>query len=179
MNRASLLLCCVLVWASAGAADAALADELNEVTRLQHAGDGSAAMKRADAYLAANPRDAQMRFLKAVLLADADRRDDAIQILQQLNQDYPELAEPYNNLASLYAAGGNFGKARAALEEALRVNPGYATARENLGDVYAMLASQAYVEALRLEPTSKSLPGKLALVRQLPKPASPPRTPGS
>ena len=74
-----------------------------------------------------------------------------------LVQDYPELAEPHNNLAALYAAAGDYGKARAELEEALRLNPLYAPAHENLGDVYALLAGQSYARALRLEPASVEL----------------------
>ena len=59
-------------------------------------------------------------------------------------QDYPELAEPHNNLAAIYAAAGEYGKARAELEEAIRLNPRYAPAHENLGDVHALLAGQSY-----------------------------------
>ena len=146
---------------------AALADDLREVTRLHHAGQAVAALERADRYLAANPKDAQMRFLKSVVLADSGRPRDAIGLLQQLVQDYPELAEPHNNLAAIHAAAGDYGKARAALEEALRLNPVYTPAHENLGDVYMILAGQSYARALAGEPASASLPRKLALVRQL------------
>jgi len=82
-------------------------------------------------------------------------------------QDYPELAEPHNNLAAIYAAAGEYGKSRAELEETIRLNPSYAPAHENLGDVEAALAAQSYARALRLEPASISLPKKLALARQL------------
>lgn len=148
----------------------ARADELSEVNRLHQAGQSADALKRADAFLATKPKDAQMRFLKAILLGDMQRRDEAIAALVQLTTDYPELAEPFNNLAALYAAAGDYNKARAALEAALRANPDYATAQENLGDVYAMLASQSYTQALRLEPMSSTLPTKIGVVRQLGKP---------
>jgi len=147
---------------------AALAEELAEVTRLHRAGQSSAALERADRYLANAPRDAQMRFLKSVVLADSGRAADAATLLTQLAQDYPELAEPHNNLAALHAAAGDYARARAELEEAIRLNPGYAPAHENLGDVHVMLAAQSYARALRLEPASPSLPRKLALARQLP-----------
>lgn len=148
-------------------ARAALAEELGEVTRLQHAGQSDAALAKADRYLAAHPRDAQMRFLKAVVLADAGRRPEAMKLLQQLAQDYPELPEPHNNLAALYAADGHYEKARAELEDSLRLNPNYATAQENMGDVLVMLAGQSYARAQSLEPSSTVLPRKLALVREL------------
>ena len=146
---------------------AALAEELAEVTRLHHAGQSQAALERADRFLAGKPKDAQMRFLKSVVLADAGRRGEAATLLEQISQDFPELAEPHNNLAAIHAAAGDYGKARAELEESIRLNPGYATAHENLGDVYAMLAADAYGRAQRLEPGSTSLPRKLELVRQL------------
>jgi len=147
---------------------AALADELTEVTRLHRAGQSAAALERADRYLAATPKDAQMRFLKSVVLAESGRPAEAMPLLVQLVQDYPELAEPHNNLAALHAAAGDYAKARAELEEAIRLSPDYAPAHENLGDVHVMLAAQAYARALRLEPASPSLPRKLALARQLP-----------
>ena len=165
-------LLCTLLLASAGGAHAAPADDLSEVTRLHHAGQSAAALELADKYLASKPKDAQMRFLKSVVLADSGRTAESAGLLQQLTQDYPELAEPHNNLAAVYASTGEYVKARAELEESLRLNPGYATAHENLGDVYAMLAGQAYAKALRIEPANTGLPRKLELVRQLAAPVS-------
>jgi Flp pilus assembly protein TadD len=178
-----LLLCAAIVCPVLGAT----AEDLAEITRLHHAGQTAAALERADRALAANPKDAQMRFLKSVLLADSGRSAEAQAILERLVQDFPELAEPHNNLAAIDAANGEYGKARAELEEAIRLNPDYAPAHENLGDVHALLAGQSYARALRLEPTSNSLPRKLALVRQLTtplmqphaSPASAPRTAAS
>ena len=108
-----------------------------------------------------------MRFLKGVMLSDSKLDTQAIAQFQKLTEDYPDLAEPYNNLAALYAAAGDYAKARATLEQALRTNPGYATAHENLGDVHAALASQSYARALQLEPKNVTVPPKLALVREL------------
>ncbi len=113
-----------------------------------------------------------------MILSEQGKTADAINIFQKLTEDYPELPEPYNNLAVLHAAAGNFDKARVALERAIRTNPTYATAHENLGDVYAKLASQSYDKAMQLadstqQPAPKS---KLAMVHTLtPKgePASP------
>ena len=148
-------------------ASVAFADELGEVNRLHHAGQTAAALERADKALATNPKDAQMRFLKSVILADTGRTSEAQALLLQLVQDYPELAEPHNNLAALYAASGDYSRSRSELEETLRLKPGYAPAQENLGDVHALLAGQSYAKALRLEPASATLPRKLALVRQI------------
>jgi tetratricopeptide (TPR) repeat protein len=150
-----------------GASPAAHADELGEVQRLYYAGQPAAAMKRADEYLAEHPKDAPMRFIKGVMLADAKRNDEAIAVFQKLSEDYPDLAEPYNNVAALYANAGNYQMARAALDQALRTNPSYATAHENLGDVYAALAAQSYGRALKLDPSNVSVAPKLAMMREL------------
>ncbi|HEY9238890.1 MAG TPA: tetratricopeptide repeat protein [Burkholderiaceae bacterium] len=150
-----------------GTAFGARADELADVQRLYYSGQTAAAMQRADQFLATQPRDAQMRFLKAVMLTDAQRTMEAIALLQKLSDDFPDLAEPYNNLAALYAGQGDYAKARATLEQALRMNPGYATAHENLGDVHAALAAQSYARAAKLDPSNLTVPPKLALVRDL------------
>jgi tetratricopeptide (TPR) repeat protein len=149
------------------AAFAAHADDLADVQGLYYAGQGAQAMQRADDYLAKHPKDAPMRFIKGVMLSDARRDAEAITLFQSISEDYPDLAEPYNNLAALYAAGGDYARAHAALEQALRANPAYATAQENLGDVYAALAAQAYAKVLKLEPGNTTVPPKLAAVRSL------------
>jgi len=157
-----LTLAAALGWASS-----ARADDYADVYNLQRSGKPAEALARADQYLAAKPRDPQMRFLKGVILAEAGRSAEAIEIYTGLTQDYPELPEPYNNLAVLYAAQSQFDKARTALEQALRANPAYATAHENLGDVYAKMAALSYSKALQLEPSNVSVPPKLAVIRQL------------
>src|SRR5678815_3697542 len=112
------LLCAAL----AMPARAATAEELSEVTRLHRADQSAAALERAERVLSLQPKDAQMRFLKAVVLVDTGRSAEAQAILQQMVQDYPELAEPHNNLAAIYAAAGDYGKSRAELEETIRLN---------------------------------------------------------
>lgn len=156
---------------------AAHADDYSEVTRLVDARQFPQALASADRYLAARPRDPQMRFLKGVILSETARTAEAMDTFAQLNRDYPELPEPYNNLAVLYAGQGQFDKAREALEMAVRLNPRYATAHENLGDVHARLASQSYSRALQLNAANPALPPKLALVNQLLTPALPARAP--
>ncbi|WP_220810270.1 nuclear transport factor 2 family protein [Noviherbaspirillum aridicola] len=145
----------------------AFADELADVNRFIRANQHAEALLRADAYLAKNPRDVQMRFLKGVILAEQNKPAEAIAIFQKLTEDHPSLPEPYNNLAVLYAASGQYEKARAALDAAIRTNPSYATAYENLGDVHAKLASQAYDKALQLESGNAAAKSRLTLVRSM------------
>ncbi|TAG27396.1 MAG: tetratricopeptide repeat protein [Burkholderiales bacterium] len=138
-----------------------------EVNRLMRAGQLAEATAKADQFLAGKPKDPQMRFLKGVILTEQGKPQDAITQFTKLIEDYPELPEPYNNLAVLQAGQGQFDKARAALEMAIRTNPSYATAHENLGDVYAKLASQAYSKALQLDGGNTGIQPKLGLIRDL------------
>lgn len=151
----------------------ALADDFSDIQQLMKAGQPAQALARTEQAITTTPRDARLRFLKGVLLADLGRRSEAVQAYTELTQDFPELPEPYNNLAALYAATGDYDKARAALESAVRANPGYGTAYENLGDVYLRLAAQAYARAQQLGPDGTGAGTKLAQVRQLFGPARP------
>ena len=151
---------------------AAHADDYSDVNRLISARQFPQALAKADSYLAGKPRDPQMRFLKGVIQSETAKTGDAIETFNQITLDYPELPEPYNNLAVLYAGQSQFDKARATLEMAIRLNPSYATAHENLGDVYARLASQSYSRALQLDAGNASLRPKLALINQLLAPAA-------
>jgi tetratricopeptide (TPR) repeat protein len=143
------------------------ADDLADVTKAVRAGQFADALSKADAYLAKHPRDAQMRFLKGVILTEQNKSAEAITVFTKLTEDYPELPEPYNNLAVLFAANGQYDKARLALDNAIRTNPAYATAYENLGDVHAKLASQAYDKALQLDSGNATAKSKLTLLRTL------------
>jgi Flp pilus assembly protein TadD/ketosteroid isomerase-like protein len=148
----------------------ARADDAAEIARLAQSGKGEEALRRIDTVLARQPRDAQMRFMKGVMLSET-RPAEAIGIFTRLTQDYPDLPEPYNNLAVLYASLGQYEKARSALDRAIRTSPAYATAYENLGDIHARLASQAYDKALQIESGKAGAGTRLALVRSLAVPA--------
>ena len=146
----------------------AYADNYAEITQLLKTGKAAEALTKADQRLAESPRDPQLRFLRGVAQADSGKHNDAIVTFTKLTEEYPELPEPYNNLAVLYANQNQLDKSRAALEMAIRTNPSYATAHENLGDIYAKLASQAYSKALQLDGSNaNSVRPKLALIRNL------------
>jgi tetratricopeptide (TPR) repeat protein len=145
----------------------AFADDVSDVSKLLQNGQHAQALNKADAILSRRPGDPQMRFLKGVILTEQNKAAEAIAIFTRLTEDFPDLPEPHNNLAVLYAADGQFEKARAALDRAIRTNPAYATAYENLGDVHAKLASQAYDKALQLDSRNSGAKSKLTLVRNL------------
>lgn len=125
------------------------------------------ALKLLDQQLSKNPQDAEARFTRGLVLVRLNRGDEAIKVFADLTRDYPQLPEPYNNLAVLYAQQGDYEKARDALEAALATHPSYATAHENLGDIYAALAGAAYNRALMLDQSNQTVRNKLNLVSQL------------
>ena len=151
------------------------ADDYADVSKLMRSGQFANALVQIDAALQTRPRDPQMRFFKGTVERETGKPDQALATFTGLTEDYPELPEPYNNLAVIYALQNQLDKARTALEMALRINPQYATAHENLGDVYAKLAGQSYARALQLDAGNATLAPKIALLKEtlVAKPASP------
>lgn len=155
------------------AAAAAFAPVVSAATPVEQAqaqlnsGDLQGALKTLDRHLAGSPQDAEGRFTRGLVLVKLNKTDDALKAFADLTRDYPQLPEPYNNLAVLYAQQGDYEKARDALEAALATHPAYSTAHENLGDIYAALAGAAYNRALMLDQANQTVRYKLNLVNQL------------
>lgn len=143
------------------------ADEIQDINKLFKQNQYTQALKRVETYLTNKPENAQARFLKGLILTAQHKTNDAIGIFLSLTEDYPEMPEPYNNLAVLYAGLGQYDEAKAALEMAIRNHPNYATAQENLGDIYSKMASQAYERALQLDKNNVTTQAKLARVHNL------------
>jgi Flp pilus assembly protein TadD len=160
-HLATLLLAAIL------AAGAARADDLADVQRLAGAGDLAGALQRADLALKTRPRDAQLRFVRGVLLADLKRDADAMAVFQQLHEDYPELPDPLNNLAVVLAGQGRIDEARAALESALRNDAQHRNARENLADIYLRLAVRLWSGLVASGPADAAVDRKLRLAREI------------
>ncbi len=146
---------------------AAQADEIQDINLQFRKGELTAALDHANRYLAGKPKDAQARFLKGLILGDLGKTNDAIEVLKGLTEDFPELPEPYNNLAVLYASQGRYEAARNALEMAIRTHPDYATAHENLGDIYAKMAAIEYGKVLALDSGNQTAQTRLRLIRNM------------
>ena len=80
-------------------ASAAYADDYADVSQLARNGKYSEALAKADQYLAAKPRDPQMRFIKGVVQRDSGKTGDAIATFTRLTEDYPELARAVQQLS--------------------------------------------------------------------------------
>ncbi len=143
------------------------ADSLQDIGKLMKQGQHSQALEKADQYLSSNPRDPQGRFLKGLILTELNRQAEAVVVFTKLTEEFPESPEPYNNLAVIYAQQKQYDKARQSLEMAIRTHPSYATAHENLGDIYAHMASQAYDKALSIDSSNTSAQTKLQMIRDM------------
>lgn len=167
-GRVSLLaLWLPLAPVAAAAASAAATTPLAQAHSQLDAGDAGAALHTLDGVLSSAPGDPEARFLRGLALVKLNRPMEAIDAFHALTRDYPKLPEPYNNLGVLYAQKGDLMLARDTLEAGLVVQPEYAPAHENLGDVYAALAAKSYTHALSLNPDNAGVKYKLSLVSQV------------
>ena len=160
--------CAVLVAAVPAAAQQPRAPSpATEIATLMKAGRNDEALQRADARLKDNPRDAQVRFMRGVILTEQGKIVEATVAFETLIQEFPELPEPYNNLAVIHAAQGRYESAYRLLQESLIAQPNYVTAYENLGDLYLSMAEQAYGKALGLDASNRVAKAKLEAAREL------------
>ncbi|MCP4042635.1 MAG: tetratricopeptide repeat protein [Gammaproteobacteria bacterium] len=158
------MLCAALFqWGTATAEQGGLGD----IRSLTKEGQYVQALERLTKYRVDHPDDPQAHFLEGLILVKHGDSNGALKVFQAISREYPELPEPYNNLAVLYASDGRYEEARDALLEAIRTHPSYATAHENLGDIYAKMASMAYDNALALDERNRAAQAKLALVNEL------------
>ena len=146
---------------------AGLSAELAEAAKLIRDKRYAEARSKVEQVLSGDAKNPQARFIRGVIETDEGDSEQAIATFQGLTEDYPELPEPHNNLAAIWAREGSYDKARIELQAALAINPDYAIAHENLGDVYARLAAAEYERAVAEEKGDKSAQAKLKLVREL------------
>lgn len=145
----------------------ARADDVQDAEKLYQQKQYDQALEEVDTILTAKPKNIQALFLKGNILAAKGKIADAIGVFQAITEAAPERPEPYNNLGYLYAAQGQYDKAKNALQMAIRNQPTYGLAHENLGDIYAKLASKEYERALQLDPNNSAIQLKLVTVKQL------------
>lgn len=160
LGAATLLIAALMCAQAAQAQTSLVGEDYRKVNQLITTKNYAAALQAADAYLTDNPRDPQMRLLRSRVLVAQGKSEEARSQLLIITQEYPEIAEPYNNLAVLYAQAGELDLARTALEQAVRINPSYAEALHNLGDVYRRMAHEQYSKALALQPGNRTLQEK-------------------
>lgn len=107
------------------------------------------AIDRINEQLKKTPGNVQLRYVKARMQIELRQWEAAKKTLIEITQQFPELPEPYNNLAAMAANQGNWIEARDYLELALKLRPSYTVAAANLGEVYIRLGAQAYDNAAK------------------------------
>jgi len=115
------------------------------------------AIKQSDQRPAAS-LSPQLRFMNSQILAGQGQFPQAVEELQTLILEFPELPEPYNNLGVLLAAQGQYDAALSALNSAIKARPNYKVALQNLGDLLTVMAQQAYAQAKNVKEDIGLLP---------------------
>lgn len=137
------------------------------IDKLIGRGDYALAEKFLRIGIADNPLSVQMRFQRCVLLERTGRVNEAREALEAFVARYPEIPEPYNNLAAIYSKQGNLDRAEELLRRALALKPDFAMAHANLGNLYLARAKNAYATALSLQPGNARVSQKLNSVNAL------------
>jgi Flp pilus assembly protein TadD len=140
---------------------------LGEIRGTVARGDLTTALAQAQSAVRAKPDDAQLRFLLGVIHMDLKQDTQALAVFTALTERYPELPDPLNNIALLHARAGRLDEARQTLQAALRADPSHRAARSNLGQIYVMLAVQAWEQASAAAPADAALAQRLAAARAL------------
>ncbi|EJX05674.1 TPR repeat-containing protein [gut metagenome] len=139
----------------------------DKVEQLFRSGNNAAALELAELGLKKNPQSLQLRFMRANALERLGRTEEARKSLTEMIEQYPEIPDPYNNLARLEAAEGRLETAARLLHRALLINPDFALARKNLGDVYLALARECYEKASPQLPSNRALSYRLETIKRL------------
>lgn len=141
--------------------------QTDKIQALISEGELSQALTLTNKKLLEDESNVTFRFLKGLILTRLNELDKARDLFIELTREHPDLPEPYNNLAVIYASQGDFENAQNALQRAISTHPSYATAHENMGDIYAKMASKAYNQALELDAENTSAKAKLSLINDL------------
>lgn len=115
------------------------------------------------ALLKKQPDNDQILFLTALAFQQNQQPKQALRYYQQLSQHNPDLPEPLNNMALIHLQQGNHDQAVDALIASLKTHPAYATAWQNLSNLYQGLASEAYRKALSEENKTSQVLDKIQL----------------
>lgn len=137
----------------------------NDVRKLLRQAKYPQALLLVNKALATNPRDPQMRFWQGFIFEQLGQPDMALQVYLDLTREYPELAEPFNNLGVIYASKGDYPNAKASLENALRANPNYAAAHENMGDLLVNMARQSYERSMAIDAKQRGISQKIEQIK--------------
>jgi len=144
------------LWALLLNSGAARAGELERAQQQWLQGRQTDAIQTLTQAIQEDPNSARLRFALAVMRLESGQTPQAETLLRALTEDFPDLADPFNNLAVILAARGDLDGAYTALTKAVALQPSHAQAQENLGDVLLQLAARAYEFASKTGPNSSA-----------------------
>ncbi len=142
-------------------------NKIEEIKLLLKNGDYSHAEILINNFNGDNLNDPELLFYKGINETNLGKKNQAIDTFRDLTERFPELPEPFNNLAVLYAEKAQYRLAKEILEQAIKTNPSYLTAHINLGDIYTKMASEAYNKALEIDKSNNIAITKLSMITQL------------
>jgi Flp pilus assembly protein TadD len=137
------------VFLFAGALPVHAQSALDQAQTHWYAGRQAQAVETLEVALAAEPRQAKLRFALAWMRQERGELAAGEQLLRGLLEEFPDHAEAHNNLAVILAQRGELDQARLLLERAVQLQPEHAQAQENLGDLLLRLAQRAYLNAAK------------------------------
>ena len=124
------------------------------------------ALDVADLGLRKNPKSAQLKFQRCVVLEKMGHTEEAKAELERFIRLYPEIPEGYNNLAALLSREGDLDTAETYLKRALAFRPKFRQAHVNLGNLYLARAKASYETAQSLK-NDKAVKARLKAVNAL------------
>ena len=141
--------------------------DINEIKLLLKNGKYKIAENIINGAIEEDLNNPEILFYKGIIETNLGKTNQAIDTFRGLTERFPELPEPFNNLAVLYAEKGQFRLAKEILEQAIKTNPSYLTAHINLGDIFTKMASEAYNKALEIDKSNNIAITKLSMITQL------------
>lgn len=122
----------------------------NRINGLINSGRHQAALSeinkvfKSTGYIESPGEDVQLRFLEARAYSGLGQYQTALERYKDLNSKYPELPEPYNNLAALQIHLGLLDEAYESLSMAITLRPDYGFAQRNMAMVHLLKAQQSF-----------------------------------
>ncbi|WP_298081106.1 tetratricopeptide repeat protein [uncultured Cardiobacterium sp.] len=130
-------------------------------------GNPRGALKQLETRLSTHPEDSRAAYLKGLVLMQLGRGDEAERWYKMMQANFPDLPQPGNALAVIYAGRGDLPAAEAALRALLEKHPDHTSARVNLARLYVQMAQTEYEKALKEQPDNAMIARKLEALKAM------------
>ena len=130
-------------------------------------GNPRGALKQLETRLSTRPDDSRAAYLKGLVLMQLGRSEEAERWYKMMQANFPDLPQPGNALAVIYAGRGDLPAAEAALRALLEKHPDHTSARVNLARLYIQMAQAEYEKALKDTPDNAMIARKLEALKAM------------